>query len=215
MIRKPIQITLAVLLLLMAASAPTQAQGDPSWRDQWYWGGQVGALLYTAGGSEEIAYPVGGHWFITAGRSALYFAFDEVLYDNALVTLSDGRQVGFDKSQRIQASVFAIPNDNKLQIYLGGGFAIQHITDAAALGTFASAAEQRRVEDQIDQLATKAFVLLSGGFQLRFISRWALFGQYQFTPSTDDFLITSDQHSISAGLRYALTHAQEEVTTRR
>jgi hypothetical protein len=199
-----------VALLLAAQTVPATAQ-DRSWQKKWYWGAQGGAYLFSAGGGDQTGYSAGGHWFITAGRSALYLAFDQLFFDDLTnVPISTGQLVNFNSGQRLQATVYAVPTDGKLQVFLGGGFAIHRITNAEPVAPFTSA-------DQIDveNAATKAFLVLSGGIQARFAARWALFGQYQFMPASNDFVIRSQQHAFNVGLRYALTHSEEIVSTQR
>jgi uncharacterized cupin superfamily protein len=209
---------LAAVALVLAMATPASAQVDTSWRNKWFWGAQGGATIYDAPTGTELAVSAGGHWLITAGTSALYFAFDETFYSvrgNGSALLADGRSVTFDNGQRIQVSILAVPGGDRFNILLGAGFVIQRVTDPVAGGTFASLQEQLNVQEQIDQLATKAFLALTGGFQLRFLPRWAIFGQYQFTPSVDDFLISSPQHTFDVGLRFIVTHSKEAVSTER
>lgn len=199
-----------VALLLAAQTVPATAQ-DRSWQKKWYWGAQAGAYLFSAGG-DQVGYSAGGHWFITAGRSALYLAFDQLFFDNVTnLTISTGQAVNFGSGQRLQATVYAVPTDGKLQVFLGGGFAIHRITDAEPGPAFTSSLDRKAVESA----ATKAFLVLSGGIQARFLKRWALFGQYQFMPASNDFVIRSQQHAFNIGLRYALTHSEEIVSTQR
>jgi len=199
-----------VALLLAAQTVPATAQ-DRSWQKKWYWGAQGGAYLFKAGGGDQTGFSAGGHWFITAGRSALYLAFDQLFFDNVTnVQISTGQSVSFTSGQRLQATVYAVPTDGKLQVFLGGGFAIHRITDAQPATPF-STLDLSAVESA----ATKAFLVLSGGIQARFLERWALFGQYQFMPASNDFVISSQQHAVNVGLRYALTHAEEIVSTQR
>ena len=198
-----------VALLLAAQTVPATAQ-DQSWQKKWYWGAQGGTYLFSAGGN-QTGFSAGGHWFITAGRSALYLAFDQLFFDNVTnVPISTGQLVEFTSGQRLQATVYAIPTDGKLQVFLGGGFAIHRITDAAPVAPFTSL----DLSD-VESAATKAFLVLSGGIQARFLKRWALFGQYQFMPASNDFVIRSQQHAFNIGLRYALTHSEEIVSTQR
>ncbi len=119
--------------------------------------------------------------------------------------------VNFGSGNRLQATVYAVPTDGRIQVFLGGGFAIHRITDAELGAGFTSALDRSAVESA----STKAFLVLSGGIQARFLRRWALFGQYQFMPGSNDFMITSQQHAFNAGLRYALTHSEEIVSTQR
>lgn len=198
-----------VALLLAAQTVPATAQ-DQSWQKKWYWGAQGGAYLFSAGGN-QTGFSAGGHWFITAGRSALYLAFDQLFFDNVTnVPISTGQLVEFTSGQRLQATVYAIPTDGKLQVFLGGGFAIHRITDAELVGPGTNLDLSA-----VESAATKAFLVLSGGVQGRFSERWALFGQYQFMPASNDFVIRSQQHAFNIGLRYALTHSEEIVSTQR
>ena len=198
-----------VAMLLAAQTVPATAQ-DRSWQKKWYWGAQGGAYLFSANG-DQTGYSAGGHWFITAGRSALYLAYDQLYFNNIVnVPISTGQLVNYSSGQRLQATVYAVPTDGKLQVFLGGGFAIHLITDAVPVPP-ASVLAISDVEDA----ATKAFLILSGGIQARFANRWALFGQYQFMPASDQFLITSQQHAFTVGLRFAVTNSEEIVSTQR
>ncbi len=201
---------LLAALLLAAQTIPTAAQ-DRSWQNKWSWGAQGGTYLFSADGG-QVGYSAGGHWFITAGRSALYLAFDQLFFDTVpSQQINTGQLVTFGSGQRLQATVYAVPTDGKLQVFLGGGFALHRITDAEPNAPFTSSLDRAAVESA----ATKAFLVLSGGAQARFLGRWALFGQYQFMPASNDFVIRSQQHSITFGLRYQLTHAEEIVSTER
>ncbi len=198
-----------VAMLLAAQTVPATAQ-DRSWQKKWYWGAQGGAYLFSANG-DQTGYSAGGHWFITAGRSALYLAYDQLYFNNIVnVPIRTGQLVNYSSGQRLQATVYAVPTDGKLQVFLGGGFAIHLITDAVPVPP-ASVLAISDVEDA----ATKAFLILSGGIQARFANRWALFGQYQFMPASDQFLITSQQHAFTVGLRFAVTNSEEIVSTQR
>jgi hypothetical protein len=205
---------IAAVALALAMATPASAQVDASWRNKWFWGAQGGVTLFNG---TDLAVSAGGHWLITSGSSALYVAFDEIFYidGSGAATLADGRDVTWQNGQRLQASLYAIPGGNRFNILLGAGFVIQRVTDAVPGGTFATLQEQQFVQEQVDELATKAYLALSGGFQLRFLPRWAIFGQYHFYPSVDDFLVSSEQHSFTTGLRFILTHSKEAVTTER
>ena len=204
-------VTIIGLTLFAVSARPARAQ-DLSWQNQWYWGTQGGAYVFRAAGGDQMGISAGGHWFITAGRSALYFAFDQLFLPSiASQTLNSGHLVNFGSGQRIQATIYAVPTDSKVQVFLGGGFAIHRITDA----TLASGVTSSRIQADINDASTKAFLVISGGVQTRILGRWALFGQYQFMPAADDFVIRSQQHSFNAGIRYALTHAEEVVSTER
>ncbi len=204
-------------LLVTMTAGPALAQAD-AWQRKWYWGAQSGAFFYsTPTVSNQTAFTFGGHWLITSRRSALYLAIDQIFFPNGATSqVSDGtapggvRTVTFDSGRRLQAGLVAIPSDKKLQVFLGGGIAIHQITDATAQGSTDLALVQR-----VEEAATRAFAFGVAGVQLRFSRRWALFGSYHYMPSSNNFLITSAQHALTAGLRIAISSSHEAVTTQR
>jgi hypothetical protein len=167
---------------------------------------------------------------ITASRSALYLAYDEILFDRPYdgrvdadtsliidATAAAGvRPVEFTRGRRIQAHIYIVPTDSRLQPYLGGGFTIQQLPDATpVLGSDTLTANQiEGLLKVVDQTATRAVPVFTGGLQFR-LGRLAVYGHYQFMPEGRNFLLTSSQHVLQGGLRYALTSAREEVTTGR
>jgi len=214
----------AATILFATVLFTSQLEGQAElWRHKWYWGAQGGVAMFntpTAAGT-QTGMTFGGHWLITATRSALYVAFDQMTFGtNTTSAVIDAtspngiRSVAFSNGRRLQAQAFVIPTDNILQVYIGGGFGIHQITDAAPLGTFNTIGEQDAVLRTIEAAGTKAFPILGGGAQYR-MGKMALFGQYQFMPEGRSFLLSGVQHVFSAGVRYALTGSREEVTTER
>jgi hypothetical protein len=132
-----------------------------------------------------------------------------------LVATTGLRTVDFTTGRRIQAILYAIPTDAVIQPMLGGGFAIQQLTDARPRGPFTTLAEQTNAETLVANQDTKAFAIMSAGFQMRLMRRWAIYANYQYIPGGKDFLLTGEQHHLTAGIRYALTTAHEDVTTQR
>jgi len=205
-----------VLLGFLTTSAAAQ---DDEWQNKWYWGAQAGAYFFsTPTLSNEMAFEVGGHWLITAERIGLHMGLSQLFFNDATSVVPDGTATGqtvsFTGGRRLQAEIYAFPMTGALQVYAGGGFLINYISDALPEGTFASAQAEQAALQAIDDVNTKAFFTVTGGAQWRF-GRWAAFGTYQFTPSGRDFLISSTQHSITGGVRYALTSSNQDVTTSR
>jgi hypothetical protein len=210
-------------LALFAAAPPLFGQAD-AWQRKWYWGAQGGVFSYSDPilGGRKAAYSVGGHWLITGKRSALYFAFDEIIFpdssrsavvDPTATTTGGVRAVDFSRGRRIQATIFAVPTDSKVQVMLGGGFAIHQITNATAeVDPTATLQEITSANQAVAQVDTKAFIVFAGAVQYR-VGRWAVFAQYNYIPSARDFLLTSEQHALTAGVRWALTSAHEDVTS--
>jgi hypothetical protein len=208
--------------ILLAMAPPLFGQAD-SWQGKWFWGAQPGVFYYSSPltGDRHLAITAGGNWLITGKRSALYIGFDHVIFrDSAQSAISDPtaangiRFVDFSRGRRIQATVFAIPMDKQIQVMLGGGFAIQQLTDAAAQGPFTTLQQAINANNSVAELDTKAFLVMAAGVQYR-IGRLAVFANYNYMPSSRDWLITSDQHALMAGVRYLLTNAHEDVSTNR
>lgn len=207
---------------LLAMAPPLFGQAD-SWQGKWFWGAQPGVFYYSSPltGDRKLAITAGGNWLITGKRSALYIGFDHVIFrDSSQSAISDPtapngiRFVDFSRGRRIQATVFAIPMDKQIQVMLGGGFAIQQLTDAAAQGPFTTLQEAINANNTVAELDTKAFLVMAAGVQYR-VGRLAVFANYNYMPSSRDWLITSDQHALMAGVRYLLTNAHEDVSTNR
>lgn len=211
---------LALVLVMLAGSAAAQ---EDAWQHRWFWGAQGGLMQFqtpTASGWQD-AITVGGHWLITSTHSALYAAFDHVIFKDstksAVIDASSPtgiRDIQFTNGRRIQALLYIFPTDGVIQPYLGGGFGIHQLTDASPVGLFNTPQEFENILRVIDETSTKAFPIFSGGLQLRF-GRLALFGQAQYMPLGRNYLISSAQYVGSVGLRYAVTDSREEVTTRR
>ena len=209
---------LTAVVLLGLFTNPAAAQDD-EWQNKWYWGAQAGAYIYSTNlQSNDMAYEVGGHWLITSERVGLHMGLAQIFFDNATAAIADGTATGqtvtWETGRRLQAEAYAFPMTGKLQMYAGGGFLINYISNAQPVGTFASPQAEQAILSAIDEVSTKAFFTVSAGAQYR-MGRWAAFGTYQFIPEGRDFLISSTQHAITGGLRYALTASSQNVTTNR
>ncbi|MEE8193795.1 MAG: hypothetical protein V3T74_13705 [Gemmatimonadales bacterium] len=215
------RIALTVVLVAMVAT-PAMAQ-RATWQNRWYWDGQVSLMRYKTPTETnwQNAYGVGGSWFITKRQGGLYLAFDQMFYDSATSLVPNGlsptgtAEVTWEASQRWQAIIYAIPASGTFELYLGGGFAIHNIrgVDTTNAGT-PSAQELSVTLQEIQKRSSRAFLILAGGLQLR-VGRLAIFGDYQFMPASNQFLITSSQHVFTAGLRIALASSSTEMTTGR
>lgn len=221
---RTLSLALAGVSALLAAASPALGQRD-AWQDKWYWGGQGGAFLYQtfdqtgATSARATAVAVGGHWLITKRRAALYVGYDQLIFPSGTnsavpntASATGQTPVSFSRGRRVQTSLYAIPSSRALQVYAGFGFAIQHLSDVIPTAAFATQQERRIAEEQIRVWSTKAFAVMSGGFQLRF-GRLALYGTYQYQPSGSEFLLATDQHTFSGGIRLALTGATEVIST--
>ena len=213
--------SVAALAVLLSAAPSSLAAQDDSWQRRWYWGGQGGFTTFGSGITAETA---GGHWMITGKRSAFYFGIDALFFglgsggETLNVTNPQSptgiTEVTFDRGNRIEFLLYAFPSTGHLQIYLGGGFAINQISDINPTSTTLGSAEFNSITAIVDDLDTKAFAVFSSGLQLR-LGRLGIYGEYRFLPKSDDFLLNTLQHSVLGGLRFALTHAHESIETER
>ncbi|MDH4044857.1 MAG: porin family protein [Gemmatimonadota bacterium] len=212
-----------LLGVAMLCAAPLSAQDAP-WVNQWYWGAQGGAVRFKTpdpSASWETGYTFGAHWFITGSRMGLYMSYDHILYDSALSVISDPtsgtgvRSVQFDNGRYIQADLIAMPLKGAMQLMIGAGFTIHNISDASVQGTFATPEDQAYSQALVKDAATRAFFNIMGGLQFLLGPRAAVYVSYEFISSTENFLLSAEQHTFGGGIRYSFGGRKEEVTTSR
>lgn len=207
---------LLATVLLVAAVQPLPAQVR-DWQHRWFWGANAGMLGYNLPTAGTVFVPqAGGEWLITARRTALYFGVAQTFtaeQDSFVLTgVQDRQQVAFDRYRRIQIGIVAVIGDGALQWYAGGGFAIHTLVGARNTGTTQSTAIDRAISDA----SSVGVAMVVGGMQLRFGRRMALFGHFQGTPGTQDFLLSGATSSLEGGIRVNLLPAREDdMTTRR
>jgi len=214
-------VLLAVVFLALA-SAPASAQKDDSWKHQWYWGIQGGYYLFQTPTRTDWyykGYSIGGNWLITADRVGLFASVDQVTFDDGVTSaITDGsttRQVTLSGSRIVGGDLVAMPSVGyNLLVLASIGVSIHHLYDAQATGSFASAAEEQRVAQLVQDAASKAFVQFTVGLQYNY-QRFGIYGMYRLMPQGQDYLITGEQHWFQAGVRYALTRASEDVVAQR
>ncbi len=170
---------------------------------------QTGGFVYQVNGTTKAAVSAGTHWFVTAGRSAFYLGYDRMLLSTSTVNLTPTLQATFADAQRFQGLLYAMPTVGNMNFFAGGGFSIVDVTDAAPTGAFATPDALAAAQDEVNKAKTRAFAVLAGGVQYRVRDRIVVFGNYQFLPWARDFIISSDQHSIMGGLRYAIAGLEQ------
>src|SRR6266496_3053168 len=123
---------------------PQQGRGF-SRQYQWYWGAQGGAFISKTNTQPYVYDPIiGGHWLITARRTALYVAYEQaiflsdaqaVIFDPSSSGCSLGtgpcRDVSFHDMRRIMFGVLAFPAQKVIEPFGGGGFAIMQVLNPA------------------------------------------------------------------------------------
>ena len=209
-------------------SQPQQRSGKAPTQYQWYWGAQGGAFISKTNQQAATYDPViGGHWLITAKRTALYLAYDQAIFlgdDQATIedpnSNSGLRQVTFHDMRRLMAGVMAFPLQKVVEPYAGAGFALMEVLNPVVdcSGTTPDSqcptlSDQTAAEDRAHEAASKAFFWVAGGIQMSY-GRMSLFGQYIVTSSAQDFLLSGPTHSLMGGIRYSFGNAKEGVTER-
>jgi opacity protein-like surface antigen len=195
---------------------------------QWYWGAQGGAFLSKTA-TEPLVYDpiVGGHWLITARRTALYVAYEQaiflsdahtVIFDPNSSTSSVGpsfRDVTFNDMRRIMFGVLAFPAQKVIEPFGGGGFALMQVLnptiDCSAGCTLSEATE---AADRVHEASSRAFFWLMGGLQINYSSKLNVFAHYLLTSSAPNFLIDGNTHTLQGGIRYSMGTSKEGITER-
>ena len=223
---KWISRTLLALALTVAAVQPAAAQRSHERHFQWYWGGQGGAFYYQTAVQGYYFDPVmGGHWLITARKTALYLAYEQavfladakgVIFDPASSGCSVGsacRDVTFGDMRRIMIGVLAFPLQKRFEPFMGAGFAMMQVlnpvVDCSTCNP-AAPGEAFEAQSRAEEASSKAFFWLMGGLQIS-QGKMSLFGHYILTSAAKDFLIQGTTHSMQAGLRYSFGTAKEGI----
>ncbi|HZE94969.1 MAG TPA: outer membrane beta-barrel protein [Gemmatimonadales bacterium] len=196
---------------------------------QWYWGAQGGAFVSKTNVQTYVYDPiVGGHWLITARRTALYVAYEQalflakaqaVIFDPSSSSSSVGsgfRDVQFKDVRRIAFGVLAFPAQKVIEPFGGGGFALMQVLNpeiscpAGGCSTSEFAEASQRVHDA----SSRAFFWLMGGIQINYSSKLNVFAHYMMTSSAANFLLQSNTHTLQGGIRISMGSAKEDITER-
>lgn len=195
---------------------------------QWYWGAQGGAFIYKTNVQPLYYDPmIGGHWLITARRTALYVAYEQALFltDANAVMLDPSssassvgpgfRDVTFHDMRRLMFGVLAFPAQKVIEPFAGGGFALMQVlnptVDCSSCSTLSEAVE---ASDRAHDAASKAFFWVMGGLQINYSTKLNVFAHYLITSSAAGFLIESNTHTLQGGIRYSLGTSKEGISER-
>ncbi len=195
---------------------------------QWYWGAQGGAFVYKTNVQPYYYDPVvGGHWLVTARRTALYLAYEQaifltdaqaVIFDPGSAGCSAGascRDVTFHDMRRLMFGVLAFPAQKVIEPFAGGGFALMQVlnpvVDCSNCQTLGEAIE---ADDLAHDAASKAFFWVMGGLQINYSTKLNVFAHYLITSSAQGFMIEGNTHTIQGGIRYSLGTSKEGINTR-
>jgi hypothetical protein len=230
-------LTLLVLGSLAAGGLHAQVEGGTG-AFRWYVGGHGGVTSFrTLVDGREFMPAAGGHFLITAKRTALLLSVDQG-FGNEMSTMTsytvqdsvgNAVEVGsetwtFDGIRRYSAMLLAYPIRNEnIQPFVGVGVGIAHTTGNSA-GPFAD----RTVEDG---LSSSGFGAATAGLEFR-VGPFSAYGQYQVatkhgfkrvtnvlsrTTNGDPRFIRTDfgewtlgaNHTLTGGLRFSLGSSRE------
>ena len=195
---------------------------------QWFWGAQGGAFISKTNAQGTTYDPmIGGHWLITAKRTALYIAYEQAVFlgdDPAVIAdpnSSTGlRDVTFHDMRRLMFGVLAFPTQKVVEPFAGGGFALMQVLNpvvdcsgSTPNSDCPTLSDAIAAQDRAQDAASKAFFWLSGGVQISY-GKLSVFGQYILTSSARGFLLDGTTHSLQGGIRYSLGTAKEGITER-
>ncbi len=217
----------ASLVAPLVAARPAAAQllDDRSYR--WYWGAQAGGYIYQTNVQGYVFDPIfGGHWLITAKRTALYIGGEQAFFlADSRATVFDPnsasglRDATFSQVRRLFVGLLAFPLQKRIEPYVGGGFAIVTVQNAIAdcsnttpNSQCATANDQFAAQSVVDDAGSTAVGWIMGGVQIN-IGKLGVYGQYMLNSASQNFLISGSTHTIQGGIRYAIGSAKEDVNT--
>ena len=206
---------------------PHQGRGFDK-RYQWFWGAQGGAFVSKTNTQPYVYDPVvGGHWLITARRTALYVAYEQAIFltDAHAVIFDPGssgssvgagfRDVTFHDMRRIMFGVLAFPTQKIIEPFAGGGFALMQVLNPLVdCSSCATLGEAVAASDRAHDASSKAFFWLMGGLQINYSSKLNVFAHYFITSSAPGFLLEGNTHSFQGGIRLSLGTSKEGITER-
>jgi hypothetical protein len=214
--------------LTFLASPPRQTgQGGIGGRAyQWYWGGQGGVFFYKTNLQPYYYEPVvGGHWMITAKRTALYLGYEQAffiseaqaaIFDPSAEATGQVRTVAFSDMRRILFGVLTHPSQKVIEPLAGLGFALVQVLDPRPDCT-ADCETSSKTEEafaRAEDAASRAFFWIMGGIQMNYSNRLNVFGHYILTSSSRGYLIDGNTHTIQGGIRYSFGTSKEGLTER-
>jgi hypothetical protein len=193
-------------------------RGGTGWARQWFWGAQGGVMIFKTDYDGISAEPtLGGHWLITAKKTAMYVAYEQSFFltdrhatfvkaNNAI----EPGNVAFKGLRRIMVGVLAFPVQKAMQPYGGVGFAIMEVLNPSTICTGCSNSDAAQLQNAAENAATKGFFWWMGGLDIR-QGRLSLYGHYILTSAPRGFLIPGVTHTVQGGIRYSLGTSRQDI----
>ncbi len=218
-----VRTVVVACLATAAVPALALAQSASGFDNGWFWGAKGGITQFDAidtqtGGFRTVsATTVGGEWLITRRRGGLYMSVEHAFFDELSAVFDPSapgaaRPVDISDMRRYHLGVLAYPvNWAGARPYLGVGYAVNVIQEAAPRGTFTTQSAMDSVFTRVDRQSTRAAFVVTAGIQAH-MGRWALFAQAATMPTRDNFLIngSSNTFMFEGGLRFRISDAIEK-----
>ena len=217
-----------VVAVLATAAVPAlalaQRAAAAGFDNGWFWGAKGGITRFDAidtqtGEFETVnATTVGGEWLITRSRGGLYLSVEQAFFDEVSAVFDptapgSARAVDISDMRRYHVGVLAFPVSwSGARPYIGVGYAVNVIQNAAPRGTFSSEGAMDSVFTRVDRQSTRASFVITAGIQAHVGDRWALFAQAATMPTRDNFLINGSSNTMmfEGGIRYRISDAIEK-----
>ncbi|HTS87400.1 MAG TPA: hypothetical protein VMG41_02825 [Gemmatimonadales bacterium] len=202
---------LGLACLVQVPAVVAQTTGFESFR--WYVGAQAGLIIFeTPSQTRGGIFAAGAHVLITARRTGLLLSVEEGIKRNQLSSFADTtatggvRQLVFNDLRKYSATLLAFPLRTIVQPYFGVGVGWLQTVKNYPQGTSSSFSQ-----GLAESAASMGFGSLTAGVQTR-VDRIMLFGQYQITTGAPSGkLLTGPTHTLTAGIRFGLGSAREDI----
>lgn len=187
-------------------------------RFKWFFGASGGAMFFETQGQTQSGVPtVGAHIAVVSRRGGLMLGVDEGFGSDEPTRFLDPsddfnvRGVTFDRIRRYGFTLTGYPVRGALEPYIGLGFGLTQVVNPEVQGVFASQDAASTSESFAKDVSADGFASLMAGVQFR-VGRLAAFGQYQInTPPAQEHLLRGPLHMLSAGLRFSLGNAKQDL----
>jgi hypothetical protein len=210
-------LTIAVATVVAGVVAvPTSAiaQNGRGFTDAWFWGLKAGGMTFADSGRAYKQAPLAGiEWLITRTKGGLYISAGQTFLTATALTLRDPtapvdsgyRSIRLNNLRRLDVAMMGFPGEHiRFHPYVGIGFSLNEIGNAAPSGPFATSEQLSYANQVIQDAKVKFSPLFIGGAQWRM--RWSsVFGQLSISPAQKDFLLYNGRpfnFTYEVGLRY-------------
>jgi hypothetical protein len=187
-------------------------------RFKWFFGASAGAMFFETQAQTQSGVPaVGAHLAIVSRRGGLMLGIDEAFGNDEPTRFLDPsddfnvRAVSFDRIRRYGFTLTGYPVRGSLEPYIGLGFGLTQVVSPQVEGVFASQDAAATSEAFAKEVSANGFASLMAGVQFR-LGRLAAFGQWQMsTPPAQEHLLRGPLHLLTAGLRFSLGNAKQDL----